>query len=155
LIAIRDYVASDAGGCLGLFDGNTPGYFAPGERPMLEAFLRRDDHEFFVAEESGVVVGCGGFKVNEYGVGYLVWGIVSASRHGQGVGTALLRWRMARMREVPHAWCALLDTSQRTIRFFERFGFRAYRKVADGYGAGLDKVYMRLTWQGDRLSTLL
>ncbi|HSI33613.1 MAG TPA: GNAT family N-acetyltransferase [Tepidisphaeraceae bacterium] len=150
MIAIRDYVASDAGACLGLFDGNTPGYFAADERALFEAFLRRDDHEFFVAEDSGVVVGCGGFKVNEYGVGYLVWGIVSASRHGRGVGTALLRWRLERLRETPHAWCALLDTSQRTAGFFERFGFRAYRTVAEGYGAGLDKVYMRLTCSGDQ-----
>ena len=146
MIAIRDYAPSDAAACLGLFDGNTPGYFAADERALFEAFLRRDDHEIFVAEESGIVVGCGGFKLNEYGVGYLVWGVVAAAWHGRGVGSALLRWRLEQMRAIPHAWCALLDTSQRTAGFFARFGFHAYRTVADGYVAGLDKVYMRLTW---------
>ncbi|MGC4005213.1 MAG: hypothetical protein QM811_19675 [Pirellulales bacterium] len=59
----------------------------------------------------------------------------------------LLRWRLARIRQIAHARCVLLDTSQHTAPFFARFGFETTRTIADGYEPGLDKIFMRLDWK--------
>ena len=99
-----------------------------------------------MAAADGRARGCGGFRVDDYGIAYLAWGLVHAGWHRRGLGAELLRWRLARIREVPHAWCVLLDTSQHTAPFFARFGFEPVRVLADGYQAGLDKVFMRLVW---------
>jgi predicted N-acetyltransferase YhbS len=142
-VIVREYRPGDEPRCLAMFDGNFPKFFAPHERELFEKFLRRDDRPFFVAEVDGAVRGCGGFRVDDFGVAFLAWGMVDADWHRRGVGAALLRFRLDRIREIPHAWCVLLDTSQHSAPFFARFGFEAYRTIADGYRPGLDKVFMR------------
>jgi predicted N-acetyltransferase YhbS len=143
---IREYRRDDESACLDIFDSNRPKYFTGPERDLFAAYLRRMDQPFFVAEVAGEVRGCGGFHVDDFGVGYLDWGMVRASWHRQGLGAKLLRWRLERIRQIAHAWCVLIDTSQHTAPFFARFGFEAFRTIADGYQPGLDKVFMRLVW---------
>ena len=143
---IREYRPDDESVCLDIFDSNRPKYFAGPERDLFAAYLRRMDEPFFVAELVGQVRGCGGFRVDDYGVGYLAWGMVQANLHRQGMGANLLRWRLERIRQIAHAWCVLIDTSQHTAPFFARFGFETFRAIADGYQPGLDKVFMRLVW---------
>jgi GNAT superfamily N-acetyltransferase len=143
---IREYRRNDESGCLGIFDGNRPKYFTGPERELFAAYLGRMDEPFFVAEVSGRIRGCGGFRVDDYGVGYLAWGMVETNWHRRGVGADLLRWRLDRIRQIAHAWCVLIDTSQHTAPFFARFGFEGFRVIADGYQPGLDKVFMRLVW---------
>jgi len=143
---IRTYRQDDESACMDIFDSNRPKYFAEPERDLLVAHLRRVDQPFFVAEVAGQVCGCGGFQVDDYGVGYLVWGMVHRNWHRRGVGANLLQWRLDRIRQIAHAWCVLIDTSQHTAPFFARFGFETFRIIADGYQPGLDKVFMRLVW---------
>jgi len=143
---IRQYRPDDESACLDIFDSNRPKYFAEPERELFAAYLRRMDQPYFVAEVLGQVRGCGGFRVSDYGVGYLEWGMVQADWHRRGVGADLLQWRLERIRQIPHAWCILIDTSQHTAPFFARFGFETFRVIADGYQPGLDKVFMRLVW---------
>lgn len=143
---IRAYQRDDEPACLDIFDSNRPKYFTGPERDLFAAYLRRADEPFFVAEAAGQVRGCGGFHVDGSGVGSLAWGMVHGSWHRRGIGTDLLRWRLDRIREIAHAWCVLIDTSQHTAPFFARFGFETLRVVAGGYEPGLDKVFMRLAW---------
>lgn len=90
--------------------------------------------------------------MDEYGVAYLAWGMVDAGWHRRGIGKRLLARRLERIREVPHAWCVLLDTSQHSAPFFARFGFKAFRTIHDGYEPGLDKVFMRHLWAAPNTS---
>lgn len=143
---IRQYRPGDESACLALLDSNRPKYFAGPERALFAAYLARLDEPFFVVEAPGQVRGCGGFRVNDYGVGYLLWGMVHADWHRRGIGADLLQWRLDRMRQISHAWCVLIDTSQHTAPFFARFGFEMFRVITDGYQPGLDKVFMRLVW---------
>lgn len=144
---IRSYRPADESACMGIFDSNRQKYFTGPERDLFAAHLRTADPRFFVAEVDGLVRGCGGFHVTDYGVGYLVWGMVHHGSHRRGVGESLLRWRLERIRQVAHAWCVLIDTSQHTAPFFARFGFESFRVIPDGYQPGLDKVFMRLVWR--------
>jgi GNAT superfamily N-acetyltransferase len=143
---IREYGRDDESACLGIFDSNRPKYFTGPERELFAAYLRRLDQPFFVALVAGQVRGCGGFRVDDYGVSYLEWGMVHATWHRQGVGANLLRWRLEQIRQIAHTWCVLIDTSQHTAPFFARFGFQSLRTIPNGYKPGLDKVFMRLVW---------
>lgn len=143
---IREYRRDDEWACLDIFDSNRPKYFIAPERDLFAAFLRRMDQPFFVVDVMGQVRACGGFHVDDYGVGRLDWGMVRADWHHRGIGATLLRWRLDQIRQTDHAWCVLLDTSQHTAPFFAKFGFEAIRTIGNGYGPGLDKVFMRLLW---------
>lgn len=149
-IVVRPYRPADRAACLGVFDSNLPTYFTPDERGLFGRFLDRTmdetDRPFYVAEADGGVVGCGGHRVDAYGIGYLAWGMVASSLHRRGIGTALVARRLEALRAVPHAWCVVLDTSQHTAPFYARSGFEAVRVVRDGYQPGLDKVFMRRVW---------
>ncbi len=145
MLRIRPYMGADHAACLAIFASNLPKFFAEYEREMFASYLLQDrkDESYFVAESEGSIRACGGFAVSEYGVAYLLWGMVEAQWHRRGLGSELLQWRLQRIREIPHAWCVLIDTSQHTAPFYERFGFSAFHQVNDGYQLGLDKIYMR------------
>jgi len=143
---IRNYRPDDGSACLHIFDSNRPKYFTGPERDLFGAYLQRADQPFFVAEVEGQVRACGGFRIDDFGVSFLEWGMVHQNWHRRGVGANLLQWRLDRIRQIGHAWCVLIDTSQHTAPFFARFGFESFRIIADGYQPGLDKVFMRLVW---------
>lgn len=109
---IREYRPADESACLDLFDSNRPKYFAASERDLFAAYLRRRNRPYFVVEVLGQVRGCGGFHVEDHGVSHLDWGMVHADWHRRGVGADLLEWRLDRIRQIAHAWCVLIDTSQ-------------------------------------------
>jgi N-acetylglutamate synthase-like GNAT family acetyltransferase len=147
-LEIRDFETRDCEACLNLFDSNTPQFFAPHERAEFEMYLddleeRGPNAEYLVLEADEKIVACGGYYVSE-GTAGLTWGLVGRDRHGEGFGTNLLRERLHRIARVPNAHEVVLDTTRQSKGFFERFGFEVTKITPDGYGAGLDRVDMRL-----------
>ena len=140
---IRPFVPEDRDACLALFDSNLPRFFAPHERAEFGTWLH-DPGEYFVLEDGGQVVACGGVWLdprNSERPAGLSWGMVARDAHRRGYGSALLHFRLERLRALGAAE-AHLDTSQHSAPFFARFGFREVRRVPDGYGPGLDRVNM-------------
>ena len=45
-VTVRSYRKADNPACLALFDGNTPPFFDPSERPLFDAFLDAPDGAF-------------------------------------------------------------------------------------------------------------
>lgn len=72
------------------------------------------------------------------------WGMVRLDCHGQGLGRSLAEARLALIRDDPQVRRVRLDTSQHTLSFFQRFGFRLESVHPDGYGPGLDRCEMLL-----------
>lgn len=146
---VRRYAFADRDACLTLFDGNTPRFFAAGERGDFANFLDSyaADWGFVVIERAGRVVACGGQRVMADGVtAGLCWGMVDRASHGTGLGRRLTEARLAAARATPGVRQVRLDTSQHTHGFYARFGFVVEGVVPDGYGAGLDCYDMRLCW---------
>lgn len=142
---IRPYQPSDREACLGIFDANTPQSFLPSERADFEAWLDSagGSAEYLVMEGPSGVVACGGLWFSEdvdRPAGF-AWGMVHPDWQRQGLGSALARTRLARLRELRVAR-ALLDTSQFTAPFYARLGFQEVKRTANGYGPGLDRVDM-------------
>lgn len=147
-ILSRPYMAADRAACLAIFDGNVPAYFAPEERAAFADHLDglpAVGAPYLVLEDRGAVVGCSGLSFAAQGThASLSWGMVDRTRHGGGLGTRLLLARLAMARATPGLTELVLETSQHTRRFYERFGFAVLAVTPDGFGPGLDRCDMIL-----------
>lgn len=141
----RPYHPVDEAACLEVFDSNVPKYFSTEEREEFETFLKLPSCVYLVLEQSGQIVGCGGYYVHqESGQGDLCWGMVRRELHGTGLGKRLLLERLGRIVQDPQATSIRLDTSQHTCGFFAKFGFVTLAIILNGYGPDLDRYDMRL-----------
>jgi ribosomal protein S18 acetylase RimI-like enzyme len=140
----RAYAEEDRDGCLGVFDSNVPRFFRVAERAEFAAFLRAPPGPYavFVADKTEVLA-CGGYAIRaEDGIASLCWGMVRADLHGCGLGGALARLRLEAVRHDPRVRHIVLNTSQHTVGFYERLGFRVTTVEKDGYAPGLDRCEM-------------
>jgi len=140
-VALRDYGPEDAGGCLSLFDSNTPPFFLPYERPQFTEFLSGNPKDFLVLATATVdLLACGGLARGRVeGRVDLCWGMVLRNCHRQGFGRQLLRARIAQALADPAIRVVHLNTSKYSAGFFEREGFVVDSVELDGYGPGLDR----------------
>jgi predicted GNAT family N-acyltransferase len=141
-ITLVDYGAIHHDRCVAICRSNCPDFFVNDDIAEFGDFLHACQDPYYVLVADGEVVACGGIYLKAPGVAGLSWGMVDRARHGSGAGKALLLERMLRCRAVFGACSITLNTSAKTAPFFARFGFAITRTVADGYGAGIDKVVM-------------
>ncbi len=155
-MTIRPYNINDSNACLNIFKSNCPQYFDASEQNYLEAWLTGLDNgrlvyesnlseHFFVLEHEGKVVACGGFYISRNNLtAHMVWGMVRAAFHKQGLGKALFAYRIEKINELDPPRAIVLDTSQHTFRFFEHFGFETIKITLDAYGQRLHRYDMIL-----------
>lgn len=142
---IRPYFAWDRSDCIEIFNSNRPKFFDAGELPKFAAFLDSLPATYFVLELNGQAAACGGWLPAKDGAAAeLVWGMARAELHKTGLGTRLLTWRLREIAEAPGIRTIILDTSQHSVAFFEKFGFRVTRWRLDWYGPGLHRLDMSL-----------
>jgi ribosomal protein S18 acetylase RimI-like enzyme len=131
--------------CLDIFQSNVPEFFNADEESAFSTYLLNYASHYFVILDKGQAVACGGFDIEgESNRVSLIWGMVHRRLHGQGYGTALLIHRLKALNAHHPDATLMLDTSQNTYRFFEKFGFGVEQIIPDGYGAGLDQYDMTL-----------
>ncbi len=142
---LRDYTPKDQVACIAVFDTNVGEFFVDWERQEFAEFLHELPGPYLVLEtESGEVVGCGGYALREDGTTVdLCWGMISRTRHGEGLGRLLTEERLRRIEKEPAVLSVLLGTSQHTAGFYERLGFAVEAHIPDGYGPGIDRCDMR------------
>lgn len=151
---IRSYTPSDRAACLALFNSNVPVFFHPSELMLFESFLdaiergesgkptNREEH-YYVLEDKDALVGCGGVCLRETGnEACMAWGMVDNALHRQGYGRELLIYRLEKMGELFPNSKVVLDTTQHSYSFFERFGFNTKKITDDFYGPGLHRYDM-------------
>lgn len=140
---IRAFTPADTPVCLAVFESNMPDFFLPFERADFEAYLHSPG-AYWVVEQAGELVACGGvwqnFSRPERRAG-LAWGMVRRDLHRSGLGSLLLRHRLAALRGMGEAEC-WIDTTQHSAPFYALNGFRETKRTLGGYGPGLDEVIM-------------
>jgi [ribosomal protein S18]-alanine N-acetyltransferase len=153
-IIIREYKPADRNQCIAIFKSNVPKFFTVEELAYFETWLNGQDagevaysnakaEYYYVADEEGLILGCGGFYIaREESVARMAWGMVENSQHKQGIGKKLLAYRFNKIEEL-HPDCVIsLDTSQHTYQFFEKFGFVVTKVQKDFYTLGMDRYDM-------------
>jgi N-acetylglutamate synthase-like GNAT family acetyltransferase len=116
------------------------------ERAEFSQFLDKKIGEYFVVEDQGVILGCGGIALTaETGEANLTWGMINRQKHRQGIGRFLTEGRLERLRQLPGLKTVAIQTSQPTVAFYARYGFEVREIIKDGFGPGLDNYKMTLT----------
>ena len=144
-VQIRIYTPDDRTACLNIFRSNVPTYFAASDEMEFAPFIDDVRERFWVIDVDGQVRACGGLAVcyPEPEIATLCWGMVAQNLQRQGIGKALLEFRM---REIATQWPSIrrvrITTTQVVQVFYERQGFAAVYVEPGGYGPGLDRVVM-------------
>lgn len=144
-VRVREYTAHDLAPCLAIFDSNVPEFFTAPERPLFEGFLEDLPGPYFVLEDAGAIVACGGYAISpETGCADLCWGMVLRTRQREGLGRFLTEQRLGRIAADPRVAEIALRTSHLTRAFYEQHGFVTEDVVPAGIAPGLDLCVMRL-----------
>lgn len=141
----RPYQPDDMAACLAIFDSNTPDFFAPHERAEFAQFLAEPGGSYFVVEaDDSAVSACGGCWAYADGRVALTWGMVIRSQHRHGIGRWLLLKRLQWLCSQIDAKVAVIETSQHSAPFFQKFGFQTATITPNGFAPGLDRIAMQL-----------
>ena len=151
---IQPYSSIHHADCLTIFNSNCPKFFMPDEQHGLELWLHGQSknklaygntiaEHFFVLEENSAILGCGGYYIKQdKPEANLVWGMVHANHHYEGLGTLLYKYRLNHIQQNYPTCALILDTSQHTYKFYEKMGLSVNAIIENGYGAGLDRYDM-------------
>lgn len=153
---IREYNIIDQPRCLKIFESNCPEFFEKEELTGFKLWLNGlnnhvlvyrnsgSDH-YFVLEENNNVIACGGYYVEKERPNIIMaWGMVDRAFHRKGYGKQLFQYRIDEIHNSFPEHSIILDTSQHTYKFFQKFGFTVNNIIANGYGTGLDRYDMKL-----------
>tara|TARA_B100001758_G_C17789771_1_gene294118 strand:- start:19 stop:465 length:447 start_codon:yes stop_codon:yes gene_type:complete len=131
--------------CTEIIQSNTPKYIHQSEHSDYRDYLLRDDKTYFVLFNDLNLVACGGYGLNKSQTkAGLSWGLVHRMYHDLGYGSYLLKYRLNQIKNNYPDTEIILDTSQYTYKFFEKFGFKVKTISKNAYGEGLDKYDMTL-----------
>jgi len=148
-VKLDEYTPADEQACLALFDSNTPAFFALQERETFQGFLRglAAPYAYFVVrDEAGMIVACGGIKLEPAnGLAKLRWDMVAGALHGRNIGSFLTSSRLELIRQTAEIRAVRLGTSQHSYRFYEKMGFVTLHITPDGILPGMDEYAMELT----------
>lgn len=136
---IREYVVSDKQRIVELLQLNTPEFFSPNEEKDLLYYLDNEADNYFVLVMEDKVVGCGGFNLTEDGkTAKISWDIFDPNCQGKGLGSALTRFRIEKIKENKQIKTLSVRTSQLVYRFYEKFGLELREVVKDFWDEGFD-----------------
>jgi ribosomal protein S18 acetylase RimI-like enzyme len=145
MIKIEKYQSIYFNDCLRILLTNTPKYIDPTERLLYENYLSRNLKAYFVLFDKQILVACGGYELNKQKtIAGLCWGLVDHKYHKNGYGTTLLHYRIKHIKSNYGNLDIKLDTSQKTYKFFKKFGFKVEKITPNKYGVDLDSYDMVL-----------
>lgn len=147
---VRPYQPGDKNECLGAFKSNVPQYFTQEEIGDFENFLTKieqADHNgkthYYVILNDNKVIGAGGFGDRENsGIISLAWGFIHQDNHRKGFGKLLLSHRLEKISELFPDAPVVIDTTQFSYPFFEKFGFSTTKITNDYYAPGMHRYDM-------------
>lgn len=156
MIDIRPYRRRDRQAVIAAFRSNVPAHFPAAEEAWLRSCLDEPDGPLFVVADDAEVIGFGGYELSEfYHLGTLVFGLIHADRHGEGLGRRLLNFRLRHMAQHElRPRYVTVDTHAHTAGFFVRCGFTEIARWPGGYRSGRDRVDLRFELTDGALASL-
>lgn len=149
---IRKYISTDRKNVIDLLRLNTPDYFSPTEEKDLIYYLDNHLENYFVLEIDNKLRGCGGFNSSDRAeMVRLSWDIIHPQSQGKGLGSALTKFRIERIREIKGVKTISVRTSQLVYKFYEKLGFELKETIKDFWAEGFDMYRMELALEKDLL----
>lgn len=142
---IRAYKDEDKTALIEMLRLNTPQYFDPTEEAEYVSYLQHELEYYYVFEEEGVVVGCGGINyIEEENLFRISWDMVHPDFQGKGIGRQLLTWRLNEIKKLDLSNKVIVRTSQIVYRYYEKAGFNLAEIKKDYWAPGFDLYLMKL-----------
>ncbi|MNK10966.1 N-acetylglutamate synthase [compost metagenome] len=144
-MTIRKYTPADDAQLIKLLRLNTPKYFAEAEEADLIDYLANHIDHYYVVEIDTIIMGCGGFNISKDGKNAgISWDLIHPDAQGKGVGSALTKFRLERIREIKGIENISVRTSQLVFKFYEKFGFVLKEIAKDYWAEGIDMYRMEM-----------
>lgn len=144
-MTIRLYTRSDKEALIELLKLNIPKYFSEFEIAEFSDYLENHLERYFVIEEEGQVVGCGGINYFPEGSGAtLSWDVIHPEYQGKGLGRHLGEYRIAEIRKDPGVRVIRVRTTQLTDTFYAKLGFELEKVEKDFWAPGFDLYQMKM-----------
>ncbi len=147
-IIIREYIKTDKNECIESFKSNVPNYFTEEEIKDFENFLnqiQKEDNEtyYYVVVYDKKIIGCGGFGEKDNNrIISLAWGLIHKEYHKKGFGKKLLLHRIEQIERLKPGIPIIIDTTQYSFKFFEKYGFFTTKITNDYYTIGMHRYDM-------------
>ncbi len=142
---IRLYSKTDKEALMEVFRLNTPTYFHPEEEKDFCYYLDNHSGDYYVAEDSDLIVGSGG--INYAGDGKsarLSWDMIRPAAQNKGFGSFLTRYRIDLVKQRPEVEVLTVRTTQLVFPFYRKFGFELIKTEKDYWAAGFDLYHMEM-----------
>lgn len=142
---IRNYKDSDKKQLQTLIKLNIPEFFSDDEEDDFIKYLEEEREDYFVLEEDGIILGCGGINYfPENGEARLSWDIIHPSFQGKGLGTRLTNYRIQKLMDHPDIHTIRVRTSRQAHQFYLKFGFNLMNVQKDYWAEGFDLYEMEM-----------
>tara|TARA_B100000579_G_scaffold436849_1_gene464149 strand:+ start:3214 stop:3618 length:405 start_codon:yes stop_codon:yes gene_type:complete len=126
-----------------IFKTNEPQFFAKKEKLLFKNYLTNNNIDYYVLFEKNILIAAGGFGLNPKTKSIdLTWGMTHREFQKKGFGTNLLDFRIRKITEKFPNKNITLNTSQKTFKFYEKFGFELQKITKNYYWHGLDRYDM-------------
>lgn len=86
-------------GVFGSWKGIRRRFFVPTDANDLSYFLDELPGPYYIIEDAGTVIACGGWAMDNKDTAALTWGMVRRDQHRKGIGRLLLHHRLNAIRE--------------------------------------------------------
>ena len=131
---VRAYQLNDKQAVLQLLALNTPKYFDPSEATGFANYLDNEAERYFVAEQDGNIVGCGGYntQTTDGADVRICWDIIHPDYQGKGYARKLMDFveDMARTKVATSVRLDTFSRNKRNQKFYEQ---RGYHRLDDIY----------------------
>ena len=142
---IRPYQIGDKSTLLKLLEMNTPDYFAPSEKEDYIEYLDEKLDQYFVVEEEGEIIGCGGLNFMKDGrTARISWDMIHPEHQGKGIGKKLTQHRIQEAQKKMGLETIVVRTSQLAYLFYEKNGFTLDKIEKDFWAKGFDLYQMSM-----------
>jgi N-acetylglutamate synthase-like GNAT family acetyltransferase len=142
---IRSYTSADKNELIALLRLNTPRYFDQSEESEFAAYLDKHIEAYFVVEENGKIVGCGGINYfADMQLARISWDIIHPDFQGKGIGTKLTLYRIDQIRKNPAIRLIVVRTTQFVYLFYQKMGFELEKIEKDFWAKDFDLYQMTL-----------
>lgn len=132
-----------------IFKSNCPKYFdAKDEVDFIDFLEKYTDENYLVVFRDNEIIGCGGHytKDTAHGIAWVMFERNSiGSKQLLNVCDAFFSEILNRILEEGKGFDIYINTTQLLEKLFNRYGFKTFQIIEDGFGDGLNELKMKKT----------
>lgn len=141
---IRPFKTTDNELLIGIFNHNTPKYFAQHELNEFLSYLQTPHAStYFVVEENGRIIGGAGYEIRKSDTsGRINWIFLHPDYKSTGIGRQVVEQLIQLIKADTSVNKLVVRTSQFAFVFFEKLGYKTLQIEKDHWAPGLDLYLM-------------